>query len=311
MKPVTLLLALLILCGCSPASTPTRLQPSTPPIPGFPVTFRDDSGREVTLAAPPRRIVSLAPAHTETLYALGVGDRVIAADSYSDFPPDAKAKATLECWPQPPLERIAALKPDLVVVLTQEGDFLRAMEGARIPVLKIFPKRYEGALEGIRQLGRAVGAPEAAERIAGGMERQTAAIEGRLRGVKPVRFLYELDAVDPQRPYVAGSGGFYGELFRRAGGENVFEDLKAPSAQVSAEQVVARNPAVLLLGDTQSPQSAQTPELLLNRPGWATIEAVRRKLIYPINDQRITRPGPRLVEGLEEVARVFHPERFR
>lgn len=297
---------LILLAGCThePPARPVQAAAA----PGYPVTLRDDSGRELTFAGPPQRIVSLSPAHTETLYALGVGDRVVATDSYSDYPPEVKPKATLECWPQVPVEPLVALRPDLVVVLTQESDFIRQMEGASVPVLKLFPKTYQGVLDGILALGRIVGAEGKAREITTSMEARTRAVEMRVKGKERPTFVYEMDVADPQRPYVAGSGGFYGELFALAGGRNVFSELQAPSGQVSAEQVIARDPAVILLGDAQVPHYPQTPELVLRRPGWESVDAVRNRRVYAVDDQQITRPGPRLVDGLEEIARLFHGE---
>jgi iron complex transport system substrate-binding protein len=278
---------------------------------GFPLRIRNDDGREVTLPSLPRRIVSLAPAHTETLFALGVGDRVVAADTYSDYPPAARIIATLNCWPRPPVEPIVALAPDLVLVLTQDDQFLRQMEAARIPALRLFPKDYEQALAGILLLGRVTGKTPVAESLVRSMRERSRAVETAVRGATRKRVLFELDAADPTRPYVAGRGGIYGALLRMAGGENVFADLPVPAGQVSAEQVVARDPAVILLGDSQSPVRPQRPEMLRQRPGWAGIRAVRTHQVFPVVSERITRPGPRLVEGLEEIARRLHPDRYR
>jgi iron complex transport system substrate-binding protein len=109
---------------------------------------------------------------------------------------------------------------------------------------------------------------------------------------------------------VAGGGGLYGDLLARAGGENIFRDLKLAAAQANLEQIVARDPEVILLGDTRSPVQPQKPELLRRRPGWAGITAVRTGQIFAVDSDLITRPGPRLVDGLEAVAKLLHPDRF-
>lgn len=307
-------LPLILLSGCdaSPRAAPRAATPdSAPPAAGFPLTVTDSEGRKVTFPAPPQRIISLAPAHTETLYALRAGDRVVAADTYSDYPPEARPRATLNCWPHPPLERIVQLRPDLVVVLTQSRDEIRQLETMGIPVLKLFPQTYDAALDGILLLGRVTGTGPAAEKLVGSMRDRRRAVEERVRGAKPRRVLYELDAVTAGRPYVAGNGGFYGTLLTLAGGKNVFADVRAPSTQASVEQIVARDPEVILLGDTRSPSQPQSAALVKRRPGWGVIAAVRTGQIFPVNSDQITRPGPRLVEGLEEIARTLHPDRFR
>lgn len=274
------------------------------------MVVEDDSGRKVEIARAPARIVSLAPAHTETLYALGLGDRVVGADTYSDYPTAVKGKAVLNCWPKPPTEQILALKPDVIVVFTQGDDFLREMDTLRIPTVKIFPTSYQEAVEGIRTLGRVAGAPEKSEALIAEMEGRVHAIEEKVKGAKPKPVMLELDAVDPARPYVAGGAGVYGDLLRRAGARNIFEDLKAPAVQVSAEQVLSRNPEVILLGDAKAPVQPQQPELVRSRPGWDRIAAVKSGKVYKVYSERITRPGLRLAEGLEEMARLIHPDRF-
>jgi iron complex transport system substrate-binding protein len=307
-----LAILLLLAAGCGRGTVPVASSAgSGPPAAGFPVAVTDDMGRRVTVPAPPRRIVSLAPAHTETLYALGLGDHLVAADTYSDTPPAAKAKAVLNCWPQPPVERIVALRPDLVLVLTEGPEFLRQMEAARIPALKLLPDRYENVPGVIELLGRVTGAEAAAQKLAESLAARSRALKERLKGVRRKRVLYELDASDPARPYVAGNGGFYGELLTVAGGENIFRDLPAPAAQVNAETIVARDPEVILLGDTATPVQPQRPADVARRPGWAAISAVKSRQVFAVSSGKITRPGPRLVEGLEEVARLLHPERFQ
>jgi iron complex transport system substrate-binding protein len=143
------------------------------------------------------------------------------------------------------------------------------------------------------------------------MRARAAAVKKAVAGTRPPRVMYELDASDPARPYVAGSGGFYGELMTLAGGRNVFGDLPDTAVQVSSEQVVARNPEVVLLGDTNVPKHPQRTDSLRGRPGWAQVEAVRKGQVYAVDYDRITRPGPRLIEGLEELAKLLHPDRFR
>jgi ABC-type Fe3+-hydroxamate transport system substrate-binding protein len=153
----------------------------------FPLTITEEGGRRVTLARPARRIVSLAPAHTESLYAIGAGQLIAAADTYSNYPPEAKGKATLNCWPAPPGEQIVALKPDLVVVLTQGDEFIRQMEALRIQVLKLFPKTFEEALEDIQLLGRVTDREAAARQVVASMRERARSTEERVRGERPVR----------------------------------------------------------------------------------------------------------------------------
>jgi iron complex transport system substrate-binding protein len=160
--------SLALLSGCA-----ERPAVPTPTAPGarsaFPLEITDEGGRRVSLPAPPRRIVCLSPAHTENLYALGAGDLVIAEDNYSDYPAEARGKAKLNCWPRIPLEQVVGLKPDLVIVLTQEGEELRRMEAAGLRVIQLFPKTYEQTLDRILLLGRITGREARAREIVTGM----------------------------------------------------------------------------------------------------------------------------------------------
>jgi iron complex transport system substrate-binding protein len=296
-------LLLLLLVGCEPPKPPAAAFQA--------LTVEDDLGRRVSFPTLPKRIVSLAPAHTETLYAIGAGELVVGADTYSEYPPEAKPKAKLNCWPRPPLEQIVALKPDLVVVLTQDLELVKQLDAVQIPMLKLFPKTVEKSLEEMVLLGKVAGRQAEAEKLVLDIRTRLEAVQASLKGVKPVTFMYELDALEPSKPFVAGPEGFYGDMMKLAGGKNVFSDLKGPSAQVSAEHVVARSPEVILLGDTRSPLQPQSPELVSKRPGWGTVAAVKTGRIYPVDSDFVTRPGPRLIEGLERVSRLFHPERFK
>lgn len=292
--------ALPVVAGCRP---PRAAQPpAAVAVTGFPLEVVDDGGRRVTLPAPPLRIVSLSPAHTETLYALGAGDKLIAADTYSDYPAEVRAKARLNCWPRIPLEQVVALKPDLVLVLTQSGEELRRLEAADIRVVQLFPKTLPDTLTRMKLIGRITGAEARAAEIVASMERRVSEVQRRVKDQPRVRVLYELDAADAARPWVAGGGAIYNEVIRLAGGENVFAAQKQPTLQVGAEQIIAADPDVILLGDMESPLLPQRPELVRKRTGWSRIAAVKNGRVFGVKSERITRPGPRFVEGLEEVA---------
>lgn len=309
-RALLLTFTLAALGGCTrPSAAPTA--PSAPRAGTFPLAITDDGGRRVTLPALPRRIVCLSPAHTENLYALGAGHLVVAEDTYSDFPAAARSKAKLNCWPRVPLEQVVGLKPDLVIVLTQEGEELKRMEAAGLRVVQLFPKTYDQTLDRILLLGRITGRETQARGLVAGMSSRAATVKQRVAGAPAVPVVFELDATDASRPFVAGGGAIYHELIQMAGGQNLFADQKKPTVQVSAEQIIARNPEVLLLGDTSSPVLPQSPELVRKRPGWSQLRAVRSGRIYPILSDRVTRPGPRLVDGLEEIARRLHPDRFK
>ncbi len=292
----------------SPTASPAA-QPTTATT--FPVTVADDDGRSVTFDHPPQRIISLSPGHTETLYALGVGDRVVLTDTYSDYPAENKPKAKLNTFPKPNVEEIVSLKPDLIVVLVEGNEFIQQMDARQIKVLKIFPKTFDDTLRDIELMGKVTGTETRAKAITASMRERAASVVARTKNAPKPRVLYELDASDPTKPFVAGASGFFGDLVPLAGGKNVFDDLKQPSGQVSSEQIIARDPEIILLADANSPYNAQTPAMVRARQGWATITAVREGKIYPVDADALTRPGPRLVDGLEQLAKLLHPELFK
>ncbi len=306
-----LILALPLVLGsaCGGSTPPLSQSPSAWPT--YPVTVTDDAGRTLTFAAPPQRIVSFTPGHTETLYALGVGDSMIVTDKFSDFPPENQPKAKLTTYPKPNLEELVSLKPDLLLVLTEGDEFLRQMDERAIPTLKLFPKTFEATLADIELIGRVVGASAHARAITSDMRARAEAVRAKTKNASPVRVLYELDGSDPTKPFAAGPSGFFGDLVPLAGGANVFGDLPRPSGQVSTEQVVSRDPEVIVLGDSDLPYAPQSPETVRARPGWSQITAVKTGRVYALSHALLERPGPRLIDGLERLVRLIHPELFR
>ncbi len=277
----------------------------------YPLTVVDDAGASVTFQAPPQRIVSLTPGHTETVYALGAGDRLVAVDTYSDYPAEARAvPVRLTTYPAPSIETIVGLQPDLVLTLVEKDDVLDQLRQQGIPVLKLFPRDFDATVSSIEKLGQVLDANAQAAAIAADMRARRDAVEQAIDGAQAPSVLYEMDASDPTKPFVAGPAGFYGQLVALAGGNNIFADLPGDFGQVGAESVIARNPDLIILADAYSPYNAQTPAMLAGRPGWDAVSAVRGNAIYAVNADLFSRPGPRLIDGLESLAYLFHPDRF-
>jgi iron complex transport system substrate-binding protein len=292
----------------SPTTAPTVAPSPTPA--AFPVTVVDDAGRKLTFDRAPERIISLSPGHTETVYALGLGDKLVAADLYSTYPAEAKPKAKLNNYPNPNVEELVALKPDLILSLIEGDEFLKTMDARHIPTLRLFPSTVDGTYRDLELIGQVTGTADKAAAIVAAMQEKQASIVAKTKDAPRPRVLYELDATDPTKPWVAGTGGFYGALVPMAGGKNVFDDIKLDASQVSTEQIIARDPEIVILSDATSPFNAQTPAMVLARPGWSKITAVRTKKVIPVDPDAMTRPGPRLIDGLEQLAKVIHPELF-
>jgi iron complex transport system substrate-binding protein len=263
----------------------------------------------VTFNAPPQRVVSLNPGLTEITFALGHGDSLIAVDSYSDYPAQAKAiQPRLNTYPDPSIETIVSMGPDLVLSLADPDQDIVQLRQQGVPVLKFFPKNFDATVETIRTLGRIYGSPDAGEAVSTDMLSRRDAVLAEVDGAPRPRVYEELDATDPDKPFVAGPNGFYGQLIDLAGGTNIFGDLPGDVAQVGAENVIQRDPEVIILTDADLPFNPQTPALVAARPGWNTVTAVRNGAIYAVRAELYSSIGPRLVEGLEDLAHILHPD---
>ncbi|MBV9353945.1 MAG: ABC transporter substrate-binding protein [Chloroflexi bacterium] len=277
----------------------------------FPLTITDDAGVATTFAAAPSRIVSLNPGLTEIVFALGAGDRLVAVDRFSNYPAEAQAiQPHLDTYPSPSVETIVALKPDLVLSLADRDDALNQLRQQGIPVLRLVPSTFDQTVTDINRLGDLLGAPSQARTVTDDMLRRRDAVVAAVADAPRPSVYEELDAGDPTRPFAAGPNGFYGELIDLAGGTNIFADLPGDFAQVSAESIIDRNPDVILMTDVDLPESPQTPAMLAARPGWDAITAVQNGAIYPLQGALVSTPGPRLIDGLESIAAVLHPDRF-
>ncbi len=278
---------------------------------GFPLTVTDDSGVQSTFAAPPRRIVSLNPGHTETVFALGAGDRLVAVDSFANYPAEAELiQPRLETFPTVSVETVVSLKPDLVLSLVERDDVLNQIRQQGIPVMKLLPRDFDATTREIAMLGQVLGAPERGAALATEMQtRKQRIIELVADAPRPSLF-YELDASDPTKPFAAGPNGYYGQIADIAGASNIFGDLPADFGQVSAESVISRNPELIILADAYEPFNPQTPALVAARPGWSQVAAVQNGTVYAVQADIFSRPSPRLADGLEALAYLVHPDRF-
>ncbi len=283
--------------NCGVAATPVAAAT-------FPLTITDDAGRRVTLAHAPQRIVSIAPSNTEILFALGLGERVVGVDDVSDFPPEAAAKPRVGSYVEPDLERVAALQPDLILAAgLHEGNVLTRLDGLGLTTIVVEPTDLQGVLASITLVGQITDHASQAARLTCALSTRIMAVTTAVANANRPRVFFELS---PDL-YTAGPGSFVDDLIRRAGGDNIAAGAGTAWPQLSAEAVVAADPDVILLADHGA---GVTPAQVAARPGWADVAAVRAGRIVPLNPDLVARPGPRLVDGLEAIARAIHPDRF-
>lgn len=274
-------------------------------------TLADDLGRPIDLKGTPSRIISLAPSNTEILFALGLGDKVVGTDDYSDYPTEARAKPKVGApFPRFNLEAILALDPDLALAFGYgytQPDIASQLERRGIPVIVLGPRDMEGVLRDIELVGAVAGARPRARELASEMRRRANAIISKAQGAARPRVFFEFDATDPTKPWTAGPGSFTHALLEMAGAANLGASGPGPAFQMSTEEIINADPEVIILADAAY---GVTVESVGKRPGWGGLTAVKRGAIYPIDADPISRPGPRIVDGLEALARLVHPELF-
>ena len=315
----------LILAACSPTAAvpapqavePTVAEPLTAPeqpaateIAPQPIILVDSLGREVVLDGPAQAIISLAPSNTELLFAVGAGDQVIAREDFSYYPEAALALPSIGNTQEQNLEEIVRLQPDLVLAADVNArEHIKAIEDLGITVYSLAnPTDLDGLYENMRIVAKLTGHEAETEIwIENARQRVATVMETlQLAETTPTVF-YQLDSTDPTRPWTSGGGTFIDTLITMAGGKNIASGMNTAWAQFSQEELILQDPQIILLGDAMW---GVTPEMVRERPGWEQINAVVENRVLPFNDDLVSRPGPRLIDGLEALARAIHPELF-
>ncbi len=321
MAPVLLLILVTVLAACAgPASTASpapvtpgpSAAPTQPPTaaPAFPATITDDEGTSVTIAAEPQRIVTLTPAATETLFALGVGDRIVGkAEDILLYPPEAAAVPDVEKFDGSAvavdIEKIVAAKADVVIAGGNFGtppDAVQRLRELGLPVVVVYAPSVATVLDDIELLGRVVGRSDEAAAITQRMSDAFAAIETAVAGESRPRVYYEIDATGAF--YGPADESFLAEMLSMAGGDPITTG-SPDKYDISGERLLQADPEIILLADAAYGVTAAD---VAARPGWSTMTAVKAGDIRPIDDTMITRPGPRLFLGLQLLASTIHPD---
>lgn len=304
-----LISVMLLLVALGVACAGARVSPTPSEAP---IVVTDGLGKQISLPAPAQRVISLAPSNTEILFALGAGSQIVGRDSFSDYPEEAKSLLDIGGgFSELNVEVILAQKPDLVLASSLTSpEQIDALEKAGLTVFVLTnPKDFNGLYENLRLVAQLTGRQVEAEALVTQLEQRVAAVESKLSDVTdhPLVF-YELDGTEPNAPWTPGPGTFIDTLIRMAGGENLGASLQSEWVQVSLEELIARQPDLILLGDAT--WGGVTVDAVAARAGWDALQAVRDGKVYPFDDNLVSRPGPRLVEGLEAMARLLHPQLF-
>ena len=278
-------------------------------------TLVDDSGYVLNLTSYPARIVSLAPGCTQDLFAVGAGNLVVGVDEYSDIPYNFTAwiqagnMTSIGGYVNPDVEAIVALKPDLVLASEGSLNTAASLRQLGINVLTLDPSDLGGMLSDLIMVGRATDHEAQAASLVSGLEQRIQTVENELGNATTTPSVYYECWSDPYMS--AGPGTFVNSLISLAGGQNIFENATAQVPTVSAEEVVALNPDLILFPSSMAEANFWgTYSDVASRPGWNTISAFKTNSFYTIDGDIIDQPGPTLVYALEELAQIIHPKRF-
>lgn len=323
---ISVLLAVTILTGAcasaqvtenpqAPSPIPTEIPPTTAPtIEPEPekIVIIDDLGIEIVLDAPAQKIISISSSLTEILFSVGAGDKLIGRDSNSMYPEAALEAVDLGgMWDGIPVEDFLAMEPDLILA----GEIYSAEAIAELRELGLTvywqanPDSFEGLYENIKDIAYLAGREDQAAALVESLIIRVEGLSEKLQNVEKMPLVfYELDASDPSNPWTPGAGTFISYVIGQAKGLNLGDSLTGEWVQISSEALIVQNPDFILLADALY---GITPESLAERAGWAEIKAVVDGNVYPFDPFILSVPGPRLIDGFEQVAEILHPEIFK
>ncbi len=324
---LTVALGIIFCVACATPSAPAKIQPPSPPpaetqvppakteppeeLPQFPLTVIDDLGRTVEIVKLPERIVSLAPSNTEIVYALELEDRLVGTTDYCDYPDAAKSKPRVASYTTPNLEKVVSVQPDLILAeAIHEDTALPAMEKLGLTVIVTSATSIDTILNDIKLVGHISGKDKAAASLVDSLSTRIRAVVSKTSALTPEQRLRVLYVIWHDPIWTMGRETFTDDLIYKAGGVNIFTDDFEKSRVVSLESIIQKNPQVILVSGMGT-----SGDLIYNNIKKETrlsdVDAMRNNRIYRISEGNLVeRPGPRIVDGLEEVAGLLHPEIF-
>lgn len=318
--PSTLLfLVALLLTACGPAasgSPSASVQPSISSAPNaaahsvYPLTLSDDAGRQVTITAAPTRIVSLAPSNTEIICALGACDDLVGVTDFDDYPAQVADVTDVVVGAVVDVEKVVAADPELIVAAGNgltPTTVIDQLTDLGYPVLSLYPHDLAGVYDDISLVGDAIDARGVADDLVTSLQARADTVATAVAGADRPRTFYEVGVFEGSI-YTAGKDSFLASLVSLAGGEPITGDPASTAIQL--EDLIAADPELILLGDAAY-DATITAESVTARAGWGDMTAVKKgHVVVVLDDVVITRPGPRIVDGLEALAKAIHPELF-
>jgi len=308
--PFIVLTLAVVMVGCARGANtaPRASEPSASAGGSFPVTITDDDGQTVTIDSPPERIVTFAPSATEIVFALGLGDRLVGvAGAYDDYPAAAKGIEEIggagDFGVDPNIEKVVSLRPDLFLTIAGGDQWKERLRDLGVPVFTTDSTDLADVFHDIETVGRLTGTVGAAAALVTKMKMEAADVEARVAGDPAVPCFYEV--YYPPLTTV-GPHTFIGDLLALAGCRSVSARAKSDYPQWSVEDLVRQDPRVYLV----SSESGASPKAVASRPGFDAVAAIAAGRVVPIDADLVSRPGPRVVDGLLLLARALHPEAF-
>lgn len=305
---------LLSAAGVVVQATSFRARGAPPPLVRAPALADSLSSREpqalpTAQAPPPRRIISIIPAVTEMLFAMGAGDQVVGVSSYDRYPPEVASRPRVGALLDPDIERILTLKPDLVVVYRTQGELVARLERARVPTFAYEHAGLADITVTIRRLGERIGRGRQAAELASQIESAIDDVRRRVAGrTRPnTALLFDREPGTLRSMYVSAGVGFMHDMLEAAGGADAFADVKRQSLQISAETLLARAPDIII--EVHSTEGWTPERIAREREVWRALPAlpaVRTGRVYILADSRLSIPGPRVAEAIRMIAEVLH-----
>jgi iron complex transport system substrate-binding protein len=305
MTVLSLLPAIFIFAAGARAQSPLAASPVPPP-PAYREVV-DETGRAVRIPQPVRRIVSLAPSLTETVYALGLQDYLVGDTDFCDYPPDAQKKTKVGGAINPSIEEIVALKPDVVLAIKSlnRQETVRALDGLGISAYATDPHTVNDILTSTAKLADILGAPEVGASVAAELQVRLSDLQQHLEGISPRRVLF----VVWTEPLISiGKSTFIADALRRAGAVSIVE-AQQDWPQMSLEEVVHQQPEFLVFAASHSESAPNDFDAISTKPGWRSLDAIKNRHFVVISDA-VNRPAPRIISAIEDLARQLHPEAF-
>ena len=272
-------------------------------------TYTDDKGRQIDISEVPERIISFGPNITEILFALGLEESIVGVSDFCDYPEAAKAKPKVGSAFGPSIEKVVDLEPDLVVTVEHE-QLNRELEGVGVKFVILDPMDIDGILENIEMVAEITGKAKEGEQLVEDMRDRISRVVELVEGASEVSVFCMVDATDPNNPWTGGRDSFLNDIISMVGGENAAAQAQGDWVQMSIEQIVASDPDIIIIQTMAGGVPTVSREVLEEHPIWQEMSAVKQDRIYFVNGDLVSRHGPRIVEGLEEVARIIHPELF-